>query len=310
MNHLKNSFLYISILMLGTVINACTHKKDTIVDEIKPGVPVKVVRVSKGNIKEQTTLMATSIYLKRNLVTAPVPSFITDVRIKLGDKINKGDVLYLLETKERRAFGADYSGPDGTLKDFGRIIIKASSTGIISTLDKQQIGDYVLEGNPLCTIAESRDLAFQINVPYEYVNLLKKGSYCTIVLPDKKELNVQVVAPLTSMNVLAQTQTFIAKPTKSIFLPESLITSVKLTTHEKDDTQLLPKSCLLSDEVMKKFWIMKLINDTTAIKVVVEAGIKNDAYVEIISPQFNSEERILSEGNYGLGDTTKVKVIQ
>jgi hypothetical protein len=310
MSIIKKLYIYTCFLIVIMMIISCKKKVANEGKIIKPGVAVKVTPMVIGNIAQEVTLMASSIYLKRNLLTAPVPSFITDVRIKLGDKVSQGDLLYVLETKERKAFGPNYSGPDSSLKNFGRILVKAPSGGIISTLDRQQIGDYVLEGNPLCTIAESRNLAFQINVPYEYSHLLKKGSYCIIVLPDKNELKARIETPLTNMNVLAQTQTFLARPTETIFLPENLIASVKLTTQEKKNTTLLPNACLLSDEVMKSFWVMKLVNDSTAIKVVVDTGIKNDQYTEIVSPNFNVRERFLSEGNYGLADTAKVKVVQ
>lgn len=310
MSIIYNKYIYTCFFIVGLMITSCKNEVSTSEKEVKPGVAVKTTAIITGDIAEQVTLMASSIYLKRNLVTAPVPSFITNVRIKLGDRVNQGELLYVLETKERRAFGANYAGTDSSLKDFGRILVKAPSGGIVSTLDRQQIGDYVLEGNPLCTIAESRNLAFQINVPYEYTHLLKKGSYCVIVLPDEKELKARIETPLTNMNVLAQTQTFLAKPTETIFLPENLIASVKLTTQEKKNTTLLPNACLLSDEVMKSFWVMKLINDSTAIKVIVEPGIKNDQYTEIISPKFKTGELFLSEGNYGLSDTTHVKIVQ
>ena len=309
MKIIKQTFLSL-FFFLAVTLAACKKEAATTDKLTEQGVPISVVTVTSGDIAEQVTLMATSIYLKRNLVTAPVPAFITDVRIKLGDKVNQGDILYVLETKERRALGSNYAGTDSTLKDFGKLIIKAPSDGIISTLDKQQIGDYVLEGNPLCTIAESKNLAFQINVPYEYVHLLKKDSYCTIVLPDKRELKARIVAPLTSMNVLAQTQTYLAKPIETLFLPENLIASVKLTTKEKKNTQLLPNTCLLSDEVMKSFWVMQMLNDSVAVKVPVEIGIKNDKYTEIVKPTFHTGERIISEGNYGLSDTSAVKIIQ
>lgn len=307
MNILKNIFLNLSVL-LAITMTACTRENTETEKQTDNGVPVKVVQITSGDISEDVTLMATSIYLKRNLVTAPVPAFITDVRVKLGDKINQGDILYVLETKERRALGSSYAGTDSTLKDFGKLIIKAPSDGIISTLDKQQIGDYVLEGNPLCTIAESKNLAFQINVPYEYAHLLKKDGYCTVTLPDNRSLKARIVAPLTTMNVLAQTQTYLAKPIETLFLPENLIASVKLVTREKTKTQLVANSCILSDEVMKSFWIMKLINDTVAVKVPVETGLKNDKYTEIVQPVFQPGERIISEGSYGLADTSVVKI--
>jgi len=307
MNIPKKIFLYLFLFIAITVV-ACKKKIANSEKPLEKGVPVSIVEVTYGNIEEQVTLMANSIYLKRNLVTAPVPAFITDVRIKLGEKVNRGDVLYVLETKERRALGGSYTGIDSTLKDFGKLIIKAPSDGIISTLDKQQIGDYVLEGNPLCTIAESKKLAFQINVPYEDVHLLKMNSYCMIVLPDKSELKARIITPLTSMNVLAQTQIFLAQPVEILFLPENLIASVKITTQEKIGAQLIPNVCLLSDEVMKNFWVMHLINDSVAVKTSVEIGLKNDRYTEIVQPIFHAGEKIISEGSYGLADTAVVKI--
>ena len=72
---------------------------------------------------------------------------------------------------------------------------------------------------------------------------------------------------------------------------------------------MLPKSCVLSDEMMKEFWVMKLINDSTAIKIPVIVGNKNSERIEVLSPQFNSADKIISKGNYGLPDTAFVSII-
>jgi hypothetical protein len=53
---------------------------------------------------------------------------------------------------------------------------------------------------------------------------------------------------------------------------------------------------------------MKLINDSTAIKTPVTIGNSNNGTIEIKEPQFTSEDRIITEGNYGLPDTALVKI--
>lgn len=73
---------------------------------------------------------------------------------------------------------------------------------------------------------------------------------------------------------------------------------------------MLPKSAVLSDELMQRFWVMKLINDSTAIKVPVTIGAQNDSLIEIKNPVFNSYDKILVSGNYGLSDTALVKVLK
>jgi hypothetical protein len=60
--------------------------------------------------------------------------------------------------------------------------------------------------------------------------------------------------------------------------------------------------------MMQNFWVMKLINDTTAIKINVKVGLKNKDEVEITDPLFIPTDRILSQGNYGLSDTALVNV--
>lgn len=306
---MKKYFNYILLFSCLFLFACKTAPKELEEKEIlNPKSIVQVVNVRRGSVEDELILSATTIYLKRNVVTATIPAFITNVRIKLGDAVNKGDILYELESKERRALGNNVSKMDTSLTNFGIIKIKASATGIISTLDKQQPGDYVLEGTQLCTIAESNDLAFQVNVPYEFSAFTKVGKSCIIQLPDTSTHKAQFTKVLTAMNALAQTQTVLAKCNENLFLPENMIVKVTILKESNSNKQVLPKSCILSDEMMKEFWVMKLINDSTAVKVPVAIGNKNSVNSEVITPQFNSKDRIISIGNYGLPDTALVKI--
>jgi biotin carboxyl carrier protein len=306
-----NCKLFTVNCLLLTTISSCGSKTETQKEQsISPKTPVEVVSVSNGSISDELTLFGTTFYLKRNIVTAPIPAFITQVNIKLGDKVNKGDVLYILQSKESRALGNDITKIDSTLKNFGIIKVTAPATGIISTLDKQQSGDYVLEGTQLCTIAESNDLVFQVNVPYEYTFYAKPGINCTIILPDNTNHTATFTRALTTMNVMAQTQTILAKCNENLFLPENMMVKVVISKGTQNNKQVLPKSCVLSDEMMKEFWVMKLINDSTAIKVSVTIGNKNLESTEVLSPLFHSSDKIVSKGNYGLPDTALVTIVK
>jgi hypothetical protein len=275
-----------------------------------PHTPVQVVSVRLGNIDESISLMATSVYLKRNTVTAPIPAFITTVYVRLGDRVMKGKILYELESKERRALGKDITRLDTSLAAFGRILVRASASGIISTLDKQQPGDYVLEGTQLCTIAESNDIAFQVNVPFEYAAYTRPGKTCTLLFPDNSSHKAVFTQLLSGMNVTAQTETVLAKAYESLTIPENLIVRVSVGKGTSADKQILPKTCILSDEMMKEFWVMQLINDSTAVKIQVVPGNRNVQETEIISPRFKPEDKIIFNGNYGLPDTAAVKIVK
>jgi hypothetical protein len=301
---MKQLIIYFSMAL---VLASCGSKTETQTEQTAvPKTPVEVVSISNGSINDELVLFGTTFYLKRNLVTASIPAFITQVNVKLGDRVNKGDVLYILQSKESRALGNDVSKIDSTLKNFGIIKVTASATGIITTLDKQQSGDYVLEGTQLCTIAESNDLVFQVNVPYEFTPYTKTGNSCTLILPDNTQHSATFTKALTAMNVTAQTQTILAKCNENLFLPENMMVKVAISKGTQSKKQVLPKSCVLSDEMMKEFWVMKLINDSTAIKIPVTVGNKNSERIEVISPKFEATDKIISKGNYGLPDTALI----
>jgi hypothetical protein len=301
-----HTLIIISLLLCGCHANQANNVEKS----KKPKTQVQVTGIHTGSISDDLVLSATSVYLRRNSVTSSIAGFITRVNVKLGDRVHKGQILYQLESKERKALGQDITKIDPSLRGFGIIEVKAPASGIVTTFDKQQTGEYVLEGTPLCTIAESHDLAFQVNVPYEFSSIVKPGKQCFITLPDNSIHKATITTPLTTMNVIAQTQTLLARPEEVLFLPENLLAKVQVTKGGTGKHQVLSKSCVLSDEMMKDFWVMKLVNDSTAIKVPVRTGNKNNKEIEIISPSFQPGDRIISTGNYGLADTALVNIVK
>jgi hypothetical protein len=55
---------------------------------------------------------------------------------------------------------------------------------------------------------------------------------------------------------------------------------------------------------------MKLVNDTTAIRIDVNRGIETDSLFQILSPKLNLSDMIISSGSYGLPDTAKVEIVK
>ncbi len=307
---MKKLNIFFTIAFILTV-TSCSNKNGTQPEQVAaPKTPVDVITVDSGSINDELILFGISTYLKRNIVTATIPAFIKQVNINLGDKVIKGDVLFVLESKENKALGNDVEKIDSTFKNLGVIQVIAPATGIITTLDQQLPGDYVLEGTQLCTIAESKDLVFQVNVPYEYSTHTKIGDKCTILLPDNTKYSARFTKALSTMNVAAQTQTILAKCRANLFLPENMVVKVSVNKGKQTLKQVLPKSCVLSDEMMTEFWVMKLINDSTAVKIPVTVGNKNSELIEILSPQFSQTDKIISKGNYGLPDTALITIVK
>ena len=109
---------------------------------------------------------------------------------------------------------------------------------------------------------------------------------------------------------MAQTQRFIIKVNTDKLIPENLVAKVSLIKAAKPNTTTLPKEAVLSNEEQTEFWVMQLMNDSTAVKVPVQKGIEKNNQVEILSPPLNDSSNILLTGNYGLEDTAKIKVVK
>ena len=273
-----------------------------------PRAQVQAVTVATQSLTQYRTFPATSTYPRKSTVTAPVAAYVTGVQVRLGDRVTAGQVLFTLETKERRALGGSIQRIDPSLKGFGLVSVTAPASGIVSVLNIQQAGDYLLEGSPLCTVAESSQLVFQLNLPYEYHALAQGNPSCTIVLPDSTRLTGTVLAPLASVSP-GQSEVYLVRPTNPPgVIPENLLVQVRLTQTRQPNAQTLPAACVLADETLHHFWVMKLVNDSTAVKVPVTLGVQNPTEIEIKTPVFGPRDRILSAGNYGLADTAHVKL--
>jgi uncharacterized NAD(P)/FAD-binding protein YdhS len=88
-----------------------------------------------------------------------------------------------------------------------------------------------------------------------------------------------------------------------------LIATVKVIKSAKTISNSLPKSAVLADETQTEFWVMKMLNDSIAVKTPVKKGIETNDRIEILAPQFSIDDKILTSGNFGLSDTAKVKIV-
>ncbi|MGZ4054106.1 MAG: efflux RND transporter periplasmic adaptor subunit [Bacteroidia bacterium] len=300
----------IQLLLMLTIIigfSAC-HRASSDSDEESPNAttPVTVTNASIEPISETIELRATSQFQKKVAVKSNANGYIDNVTINIGDEVSLDQLLFTIKTKEASAID-NQTIKDTSLNFSGLLKIKAQKTGIITTLDHQK-GDYVQDGDELGIISERNSLVFILEVPFELHSYVKINDDCDIVLPDNQIIKGKISGALPSVDAVAQTQSFVIKPVTNQKLPENLIAKVRIIKSTKEKAIVLPKSAILADETQTEFWVMKLINDSTAIKVPVKKGIETNDKVEILEPQFNPGDKIIFTGNYGLADTAKVSM--
>lgn len=298
---MKNILRVFLGFIISFMITSCT-KQDSKQEDQTPIVSVKTIPVKYGDIENNISLNGKTIYLKKNVVVSPISGYMLKVHIKFGDKVQKNDVLYEIQTKENRALANTNAVTGGIIKVF------APSSGIVNELTVNESGGYVVEGAALCSIAENRNVMVQVNVPFEYNSLLKPGTRCELFLADKTSISGTIYQILPVIDEVNQTQNVLIKPVTNRQLPENLNLTVQILQAKHSRTCLVPKNAVMTNETQTEFWVMKIVNGKLALKIDVKKGIENNNSVEVLSADLKNNDLVITEGAYGLNDSTIVKM--
>lgn len=272
-------------------------------------VPVTVTAISDSSMVDYTTLNATSSFQQKNYVKANTNGYIQKVNAQPGQYVNKGAVLFTIKTKEAASIGNAVNKLDSSFKFSGTNKIIATQHGYITQLS-HQVGDYVQDGEQLAVISDRGSFAFIMQMPYEMRSSVRTGQDVQLTLPDNRKINGKITSFMPAVDTASQTQGVVIKINDDNTIPENLVAKARLVRASKQNTTSLPKSAILTNETETEFWVMKLINPTTAVKVPVTKGIEVGDRVEVLSPKFSKDDKIVITGNYGLSDTAKVKIVQ
>jgi len=270
--------------------------------------PVTIVPVTFKPVTSIVRLPAVATYMNKSIVRATTAGTIDKVLITAGEPVNPDQLLFTIRTREAMAL-ADKMAEDTSLSFKGVINITSHKEGVINSISYQK-GDFVQEGDEMAVVSEQKSLVFILDVPFELNQYIEKNRNCKIILPDNRQINGIITGKLPEMDMQSQTIRYVVRPATTDRLPGNLIASVNLVKSSNSNALVLPKAAILGDETQTKFWVMKLINDSTAIKISVSKGFENNDEVEITEPVFETSDRILLTGNYGLPDTARVTIIQ
>ena len=305
---MHKTLLYVIIFwMITSSCKSKTIEETATEEDLETITPVTVTSVSTEPMVEYIELNATSTFLQNAFIKANANGYITSVNAQVGKIVSAGQNVFVLKTKEAQSIGNAINILDSSFKFSGIIHIKSGITGYVSEIN-HQVGEYVQEGEQLAAINDLKSFVFILNLPYElrpYV--LNKGT-AELLLPDGKIVIGRIASAMPVVDSASQTQNIVLRVNERN-LPANLIAKVKIVKTARSNTISLPKQSVLSDETQTNFWVMKLMDDSTAVKVTVTKGLELNDKIEIISPKFSASDKFLLTGNYGLADTAKVKIV-
>lgn len=312
MNNIKIFFLkttdYLFFLFIPLVLMSCSGNGDNPNDISGSGTPVVITHPSVLDLKDYLKLNANTIFLNKEILKASFQGYIEKVYKNIGDEVNPGDVLFQVKTKESAVVDSMQISI-GNKIFAGLVLIKAKTKGVLTELN-YHTGDLISDGEQIAIVSNPSSLRIRLNVPFEDAQKIRLKQTCDINLPGGEKLSGIIDKSVPSVDPVSQTQTFLIKLLKYRELPENLNVFVVIPFKTFRNAIVLPKSSIMTNVTEDAFWIMKLVNDTTAIRVDVSRGIETDSLLQILSPKLNLSDRVISSGSYGLPDTAKVEIVR
>ncbi|HET8572689.1 MAG TPA: efflux RND transporter periplasmic adaptor subunit [Edaphocola sp.] len=307
---MKYAFLA-SVFSMAALAGGLFSCKNDKVDEGSDGGKINVitqVMITHPGIRslaDDNSFNAVSVFRNKSILKSSFSGYVQKIFVNAGDAVKKGQPLFILTTKEAKAIGRLN---DSVLQFTGNIMIRSHEDGYVTRLNCQQ-GDYVMEGDQLCALADKQGFMFLLSVPFELCQSVKTGKSCDVLLPDGRHINGYISSELPSVDSVSQSKQYLVRIAGEWRLPEKLIVRISFITAIAYNAIVLPKSALLTDETENRWWVMKMLNDSIAVKIPVEKGMETDSLVQILSPVLSPHDNILISGNYGLPDTAMVHII-
>jgi biotin carboxyl carrier protein len=295
------------LLIVSSILFLSCHNAVKITEEApEVKTPVTIIPVIFKPVISTVSLPAVATFMNKSIVRTTTAGTIDKILITPGEYIKTDQLLFTIRTREAMAMSKSV-GNDTSLSFSGVINITSYKDGIINTIAYQK-GDFVQEGDELAIVSEQKSLVFILDVPFELDKFIEKNRNCMIILPDDRQISGMITGKLPEMDMQSQTIRYVVKPASTERLPGNLIASILIVKSTREKALVLPKPAVLGDET--KFWVMKLINDSTAIKIEVIKGFENNEEVEITNPEFLPADRIILTGSYGLPDTARITIIK
>lgn len=296
---------YIIGFLLFLLIISC-KKKGEETKEITAPIKVRTALVTRQDLSEFLTFNGTTQYQQREDIKANVTGYISRMPFQTGDKIRKGQIFASIRTKEQDAIGEAVKIDSSLAKFVKPIGVTSNATGIISNL-KVVANDYVSEGDVMATVSQPNTLAVLVSIPFEYAKKVQIGTPCKIILRGHPEIDAKISSVLTTTDSIGQAQHYLIRlPGED--LPENLNVQVRIVSEKAQNALTIPKEAIQTNELLTSFWVLKVTNDTLALKINVQPMLENDSLVQIHSEALHENDRVIISGGYQMQDSTLVSI--
>ena len=272
-----------------------------------------------------SSLRALGITVATHHVTirAPASGRITDMKLKNGDQVRKGQVIGYIVNREIEAAEAGLEvarklDPQGAaaLSDSvnryskGRgIPIVAPDSGVVSR-PPVTAGQMVADLDPIAELIDPTSIYVEASVPVDEFHFVTPGMPATITcgLRPGVSFAAKVGATIPNFDQSSATAPIRLDFTGSESIPEiGAPVEARIVTKSVPDAIGIPSSALFQDIGENRYHVFVVGADGLAHRVDVTVGIRDKRMAQVVSG-LKAGDQVITSGGYALSDGLRVRI--
>ncbi|HLX13570.1 MAG TPA: efflux RND transporter periplasmic adaptor subunit [Bacteroidota bacterium] len=292
-------------------------------------VDVKVAPIQSGSIDETVNATGSTVIRREYQLRSPIAGIISSFALYNGDSVKHGQTVAVLRTKESEASilgakellrtattPAQKQEAENALKmaeqSTSSVAVTAPFDGILSNKSKSE-SEVVSEGDQFATIIDPASIIFVADIPSSSINRIKEDQHAVVRFSNRRSKSydgiVHRIEPL--VNPADQTaRVQIVFSGSGSDLSGSLFGDVSIIVGHRQKILLVPASAVLHDDENNTTGIVLVGADSLAHKIDIAVGAKRDSLVEITAAGIAEGNLVIVQGQYGLQDSTRVRVVR
>lgn len=337
-----------AVVISGVILVSCTSTPGETTGESKTAALVKVTPLTRTRIAKTIDYTATIQAFEEVNVAPSSPGRIEKIYVEAGDRVNKGDNLFLMDRTQLYQLKLQLSSLE---KDLWRLdtllkagsakqqqydqiktqydvtktnvefleqntLLKAPFQGIVTGKyyedGEMYTGTPSMSGKPsVVTLMQINPLKVVVSLSEQYYPLIKKGMEAVITADVYRNEKFTGRVYQIAPTVNAVTRSFnveIEVPNRNEMLKPGMFVRVSLQLGEVE-TFVVPASTVLMQEGTNRRYVM-VAGDGVAKRVDVIIGKRFDDNLEIISENLKEGDLLISEGQSRLSDGDKIEIVQ
>jgi RND family efflux transporter MFP subunit len=317
---------YTAMAALGLALLCGCHATPSSPTESQAPAPEMLVTASRTTvrpIKRTLRVLGVTAATKHVTVRSPATGRITDIHLRNGDLVRKGQVIGYVINREIEAAEAgveiarriDPQGAEALAKSVNRynknsgIPIVAPDTGVVFRPPVTS-GQMVADLDPIAELVDPSSIYVEASIPVDELHLISVGMPATVTsgINPGAAFPARVAAMIPSFDASSATS-----PVRLDFTGAEGIREIgapveaQIVTASVPNAIVIPVAALFQDTGHGRYHVFVVGPGSIARRVDITIGIHEGDEVQVLSG-LDAGDEVITSGGYALSDGLKVRV--